>query len=60
MTNMTNKTNTTESSLEMHLCKTCGQKTEAKLCANHLEETGHNAFTPIFENNQQLKGGSEK
>jgi uncharacterized protein YlaI len=60
MTTMTNETNNEENSPEMHICKICGQKIEAKLCANHLEETGHDEFKPVSNCDQQLKGGSEK
>jgi len=57
---MTNKSNTKESNLKMHLCKICGQKMFEETCRIHSEKTGHNDFKPLFENNQQLKGGSEK
>ena len=40
---------------QLCLCRVCGEQMLSKRCFEHNEETSHNAFRPIFDE-QELNG----
>jgi len=40
---------------QLCLCRICGEQMLSKRCFEHNEETSHNSFRPLFDN-QELNG----
>jgi uncharacterized protein YlaI len=45
--------------IEIHICKICGESMSEALCRKHMQETGHDEFKPVANNNQKRAGGAE-